>query len=182
MAKTTKNATKTTADGHIDLAEAYDAQAKAWPAKQRTPSDHAREILFRADYYRQAYDTAKAEFIKRANDNPADAAKWAGEDMTIVQTQYELAARYDLLPDADEKAAIMSVGVEIPDAEATIKRATDMLEHIAHQILNHSVGRASSTGHFHNANDVAAAEAYCRTLRDLATSCTPIMVADLVKW
>ena len=61
-----------------------------------------------------------------------------------------------------------------------IKRASKMVRYIARELMNRSVGRASSTGHFHNAVDGATAEAYSRTVRDLAHYCTAMNVDELV--
>jgi hypothetical protein len=166
MATTKKNATQTPA-----------------PAKtaEQVAADKARNILMQADLYRRNYEKAREEFLARANDNPADAIAWRGEGMTIATVQYAQVAHYGLLlPDAD-MASIFSdhLILSITPAEV-IERATKMVRYLTRQLLGRSVGRGSSTGHFHNAVDGATAEAYSRTVRDLAHYCTAMDVDELV--
>ncbi|MCG3181396.1 MAG: hypothetical protein BIFFINMI_03789 [Phycisphaerae bacterium] len=166
MATTKKNATQTPA-----------------PAKtaEQIAVDKARNILMQADLYRRNYEKARDEFLARAQDNPADAIAWNGEAATIATVQYAQVAHYGLLLGEAEMASILSNQpvFSITPAEV-IERATKTVRYLARQLLGRSVGRSSSTGHFHNAVDGATAEAYSRTVRDLAHYCTAMNVDELV--
>ncbi len=166
MATTKKNATQT-----------------ATPKAERTEVDHARNILMQADLYRRNYESQRDEFLARAKDNPAHAIAWRGEDVTIATTQYAMVAQHDLLPGEAEMACILDNEPVFSVAPAeTIARASKMVRYLARQLLGRSVGRASSTGQFHNAVDGATAEAYARTIRDLAGSCEAMDLAETVRF
>jgi hypothetical protein len=170
MAKTTKNQTT------------MQTPAPAKTAEQIAVDD-ARNILMQADLYRRNYESQRDDFLAGAKDNPADAIAWRGEDMTIATIQYTLVAQHDLVMTEAEMATIMSNApvFSVTPAEV-IDRATKLVKYIARQLLNRSTGRGSSTGHFHNAVDGATAEAYSRTIRELAGSCDALNIATLVKW
>lgn len=168
MARTTKNQTTTQTPAPAKTAE-------------QIAADKARNILMQADLYRRNYEKARDDFLAKAKDHPADAVAWNGEAVTIATVQYAQVAHYGLLlPDAD-MASIFSdhLVLSITPAEV-IARATKMVRYLARQLLGRSVGRASSTGHFHNAVDGATAEAYSRTVRDLTHYCTAMDVDELV--
>ena len=171
MAKTTKNQIMT------------QVAPTATPKVERTEVDNARNILMQTDLYRRTYQDQRDDFLVRAKDNPADAIAWRGEDMTIAAVQYALVAQYDLIMAEAEMATIMSNAPIFPVTPAEVMaRATKLVRYLARQLMMRSVGRSSSTGHFHNAVDGATAEAYSRTIRELAGSCNALDLAEMVKW
>ena len=171
MAKTTKNQTMT------------QVAPTATPKVERTEVDNARNILMQADLYRRTYESQRDEFLAKAKDNPADAIAWRGEDMAIATAQYAQVAHYDLvMPEADMATIMSNQPIFSVTPAEVIARATKMVRYLARQLMNRSVGRASSTGHFHNAVDGATAEAYARTIREMAGSCTAMDLAELAKW
>lgn len=168
MAKTTKNQTTT------------QTPAPAKPAEQ-IAVDNARNILIQADLYRRNFEKARDEFLDKAKGNPADAIAWNGDVVAIATAQYAQVAHYDLLLDEAAMAAVWSNEpvFSITPAEV-IERATKLVRYLSRQLLGRSIGRGSSTGHFHNAVDGATAEAYARTVRDLAHYCTAMGVDEMV--
>lgn len=165
------------------MATTKNATQTATPKTERTEVDNARNILMQADLYRRNYEKARGEFLARAKDNPADAIAWRGEEMAIATAQYAQVAHYDLLLPEAEMASILNNAPVFSVAPAeVIARAGKMVRYLARQLLGRSVGRASSTGQFHNAVDGATAEAYARTIRDMAGCCGAMDVAELVRF
>ncbi len=132
----------------------------------------ARNILVQADLYRRNFQKARHEFLARASEAPDEAIAWCGESMTIAAVQQAQVAGHGLLLSETEMSAIWSnEPVFLVSPFEVIARASKMVRYLARQLMTRSVGRASSTGHFHNAVDGATAEAYARIVSDLAGSC-----------
>ena len=153
MASKTKKADPPkTKDGHIDLSEAYDAQAKAWPKaadRKLTAVEATTELLAYADQATKRCAEAQGKMLQRLAGNPADAIGWCSDDMVKEQTRHE---RWEWIRGDLENHAPLDVL-----AEAILE---------ANRMVRRFFG-SNSTSLFHNAVERARAEACERLIDEL---------------